>query len=137
MTPKPPPNRLTEAEKDALILAQAAVIAQLTVLVAELEAKLNEPPKTSDNSSVPPSKGQKANRPEKAKRVGPRKGSLGRKGGGRPLAAEPDQTVIAKACPCESRGRPYASTARRRWARRIRRCTGVTTRSICRRSARW
>lgn len=100
MTPKPNPNRLTEAEKDALILAQAEVIARLTARVAELEAKLKEPPKTPDNSSMPPSKGQKANRPEKAKRVGPRKGSLGRKGGGRPLVAEPDQTVVAKATTC-------------------------------------
>jgi transposase len=29
--------------------------------VAELESRLNEPPKTPDNSSVPPSKGFKAN----------------------------------------------------------------------------
>lgn len=100
MTPTPPPKRLTEAEKDALILAQAAVIVQLTARVAELEAKLAEPPKTPDNSSTPPSKGRKANRPKREKAAGPRRGSLGRQGGGRPLAAEPDQIVIAKASTC-------------------------------------
>lgn len=100
MTPPPPPKPLTDAEKNALILAQAAVIVQLTARVAELEAKLAEPPKTPDNSSTPPSKGQKANRPKREKKSGPRRGSLGRQGGGRPLAAEPDQLVIAKATSC-------------------------------------
>jgi transposase len=42
-----------------LILAQAEAIKALTARVAELEAKLGEPPKTPDNSSLPPSKGQK------------------------------------------------------------------------------
>jgi transposase len=72
----------------------------LTAQVAELEARLNQPPKTPGNSSLPPAKGHKANRPEKAKRPGPRRGSLGRAGGGRPLAEEPDQLVIAKAATC-------------------------------------
>ena len=53
-----------------------------------------------DNSSLPPSKGQKPNKPENAKRVGPRPGSLGRKGGGRPLACDPDETVTAKPVAC-------------------------------------
>ncbi len=34
-----------------------AKVAALTARVAELEAKLNEPPKTPDNSSLPPSHG--------------------------------------------------------------------------------
>src|SRR5690348_1791505 len=68
--------------------------------IAELEARLGEPGKTPDNSSLPPSKGQKPNRPEKAKRIGPRQGSLGRTGGGRPLVSHPDQTVTAKASAC-------------------------------------
>lgn len=61
---------LTSAEKDALILAQAGVIAALTrqvemlvARVAELEEKLALPPKTPDNSSTPPSKGQKPSTP--------------------------------------------------------------------------
>ena len=68
--------------------------------VAELEARLGDPPKTPDNSSLPPSKGQKPNQPVKGKRIGPRQGSLGRKGGGRPLACDPDETATAKALAC-------------------------------------
>jgi transposase len=93
MTPPPDLSRLTEAEKDALILA-------LWARVAELEARLNAPPKTPGNSSLPPSRGHKANRPEKARQPGPRRGSLGREGGGRSLAEEPDQRVVAKAAAC-------------------------------------
>src|SRR3954463_13469326 len=93
MTPPPDLSRLTEAEKDALILA-------LWARVAELEARLDAPPKTPGNSSVPPSKGRKVERPEKARPPGPRRGSLGREGGGRPLAEEPDQRVVAKAAAC-------------------------------------
>ena len=54
------------SDKDALIAALMARIEELVALnkaltarVAELEAKLGLPPKTPDNSSVPPSKGQK------------------------------------------------------------------------------
>ena len=110
MTPQPALpdlSRLSHAEKDALIVAlwaqvgaQAEQIAALTARVAELEAKLKEPPKGPGNSSTPPSRGQKPDRPAKGKRNGPRKGSLGRKGGGRPLASEPDQLVTAKAAAC-------------------------------------
>ena len=58
----------------ALILAQQAQIEALTAQVrllsarvAELEAKLNAPGKTPDNSHLPPSKGQKPNLPPPAK----------------------------------------------------------------------
>jgi transposase len=61
---------------------------------------LSSCPKTPDNSSLPPSKGQKPHRAEKTKRNGPRQGSLGRKGGGRSLARNPDATVVAKALAC-------------------------------------
>ena len=100
MMPPPDLTKLTEAEKDALILTLWAQVQTLTARVAELEARLVQPPRTPGNSSLPPSKGHKANRPEKAKRPGPRQGSLGRAGGGRPLAEEPDQLVIAKAAVC-------------------------------------
>src|SRR4051812_4821773 len=100
MMPPPDLSRLTEAEKDTLILALWAQVQALTARVAELEARLNEPTKTPGNSSLPPSRGHKANRPERERRAGPRRGSLGRAGGGRPLAEEPDQFVIAKAAAC-------------------------------------
>ena len=91
---------LTEAEKDALIRALWAQVQTLTVRVADLEARLREPPKTPSNSSLPPSQGHKPHRPERAKPPGPRPGSLGRQGGGRRLAEEPDQFVIAQAAAC-------------------------------------
>src|SRR4051794_9757793 len=103
MTPPPDLSRLTEAEKDTLILALWAQVQALTARVAHLEARLNEPTKTPGNSSLPPSKGHEANRPERERRAGPRRGSLGRAGGGRPLAEEPDQFVIAKAAACAHR----------------------------------
>jgi transposase len=100
VTSLPPLDHLSHAEKDALIMALWAQVQVLTACVAELEAKLSEPAKTPDNSNTPPSKGQKPDRPEKAKRIGPRRGSLGREGGGRLLTCEPDETVIAKAARC-------------------------------------
>ena len=100
MTQLPDLSRLSHDEKDALIRALWAQVQALTARVAVLEAKLGTPPKTPDNSSLPPSKGQKPNRPDKAKRHGPRKGSVGRKGGGRALTAEPDEVVVAKAARC-------------------------------------
>ena len=100
MTQLPDLNSLSHAEKDALIRALWSQVQSLTARAAALEAKLNEPSKTPDNSSLPPSKGQKPNRPEKAKRIGPRKGSLDRKGGGRPLACDLDEAVTAKAIAC-------------------------------------
>ncbi len=72
----------------------------LTTQVAELEAKLGVPPKTPDNSSLPPSQGRKPNQQDKPKRKGPRQGSLGRKGGGRALVEYPDEIVIARPACC-------------------------------------
>ena len=100
MTQLPDLRHLSHAEKDALILTLGAQVQALTARVAELEARLSEPPKTPDNSSTPPSKGHKPNQPGKTKRTGSRLGSLGRKGGGRPLASEPDETVTAKPACC-------------------------------------
>jgi transposase len=100
VTQLPDLNHLSHAEKDALIRALWAQVQSLTARVAALEAKLNEPAKTPDNSSLAPSKGQKPDQSEKAQRVGPRQGSLGRKGGGRPLVLLADETVSAKAPFC-------------------------------------
>ena len=79
-----------------IILAQAAVIEQLTRRVAELEARLGQPPKTPDNSSVPPSQGRKASAAAPASNR-PRKG---RPGSHRALAARPTHTVDMKASSC-------------------------------------
>ena len=90
-------SRLDKTELIALVLAQAGQIAVLTARVAALEARLAVPPKTPSNSSVPPSKGQKANRPEKG-----RKRRKGRPGVARALCPDPDATreIYAERCSC-------------------------------------
>ena len=96
-------DSLSKEELVALVLAQMEQIrvlteqnAALTARVAEFEARLNVPPKTPGNSSLPPSKGEKANRAGKEKK--PRKG---RPGVARKLAEAPDDVreVFADTCP--------------------------------------
>ncbi len=96
-------SKLSHAEKDALILTLMARLDEAHKLTAELRARIDDltrPGKTPGKSSLPPSKGHKPNRPEDAKLQGPRKGSLGRKGGGRALTAEPDERVVVKPARC-------------------------------------
>ena len=100
-------SSLSHDEKDVLIHALwaqvQALTAQATTLAArvvELEARLDVPPKTPDNSSLPPSRGKKPNREAQPARTGPRQGSLGRQGGGRRLAEAPDETVTARPSRC-------------------------------------
>jgi transposase len=98
-------SKLSHAEKDALIRSLSARLDEALKLIAALQARIDEltrPPKTPDNSSLPPSKGHKPNRLAKTKRQGPRKGSLGRDGGGRALSANPDRVVVAKPSRCRS-----------------------------------
>jgi len=95
-------SKLTVAEKDALILSLLPFAGQLEAAlarIAELEQRLatfERPPKTPDNSSLPPSKGQKSDRPTGDKP--PRKS---RPGFGRTLEPNPDRIVDARldACP--------------------------------------
>jgi transposase len=89
-------ERLSREDLIALILAQAAQIEALAQRVAELEARLGQPPKTPDNSSVPPSQGRKANRAERRAA----KKRKGRPGVFRKLAEEPDRVVEARAAAC-------------------------------------
>src|SRR5260370_38420473 len=89
--------KLSKEELIALALAQTAQIEELTRRIADLEAKLGGPPKTPDNSSLPPSQGRKPNRaepPAAQKRKG-------RPGVFRALAPHPDRIVasVAKRCP--------------------------------------
>src|SRR5574342_1166274 len=49
------------AARDDRIDELLAQVKALNARIAELEAKLGGPPKTPDNSSLPPSRGQKAN----------------------------------------------------------------------------
>ena len=90
-------GQLSKDDLIALVLAQAAQAEALAKRVAELEAKLGQPPKTPDNSSTPPSEGWKPNRAER-RAAQKRKG---RPGTFRKLAAAPDRIVssVAEACP--------------------------------------
>lgn len=76
-------------------------IKTLNARIAELEARNARPPKTPENSSLPPSRGQKANAAPPATRPGksPRKG---RPGVARMLCETPDQTrdIPAERCTC-------------------------------------
>jgi transposase len=89
---------LTVSKDDlaSLVLAQASQITSLMARIAELEARVNVPPKTPDNSSTPPSKGQKPNLPDRLK-----KRRAGRPGVTRALAEHPDRIIEATltACP--------------------------------------
>ncbi len=59
-----------------VILAQAEVIARLLKQVEDLEAKLGQPPKTPDNSSVPPSQSRKpSSETSEAQGQAPKKGA--------------------------------------------------------------
>ena len=87
---------LSKDDLVGLIEVQASQITLLTARIAELEARLRTPPKTPDNSSTPPSKGQKANLPDRLK-----KRRDGRPGVSRALAEHPDRIIEATltACP--------------------------------------
>lgn len=91
---RPPHTRLTDAEKDALLAEQAALIERLAARVAELEAALARPKKTSSNSHTPPSQDGPARRNRKRDTESKRRRTLrpSRPGVSRPLAAEPDKT---------------------------------------------
>jgi transposase len=103
MTSPTDPTNLSPSEKDALITAllaqvqaQAEQIALLTARVAELEARLNLPPKTPSNSSTPPSQGRKANGEGKSKPKG-----KAHAGAHRPLHPNPTRRcdMLADQCP--------------------------------------
>jgi transposase len=95
-------SALSHAEKDALILSLLPLVGQLEAAlarIAELEkrlARFERPAKTPDNSSLPPSKGQ---RPDRS--TGDKPPRKSRPGIGRTLHPDPDRVIDAKldACP--------------------------------------
>jgi transposase len=105
VTLPPDLSKLSHAEKDALILALAeqlaaahARIATQDARIAALEAQFGEltrPPKTPDNSSKPPSQGQKQDRPP-----ADRPARKSRPGVGRTLHPNPDRVVDARLAAC-------------------------------------
>jgi len=107
VTPPPDFSKLSHAEKDTLILAlfaqvaaaQERIIAQ-DARIAALEARLDEltrPPKTPDNSSKPPSQGQKQDCPAPGEDRPLRKS---RPGVGRALHPNPDRVIDQRLAIC-------------------------------------
>src|ERR1022692_4274600 len=90
------------ARVDELVAQNKALLAR----IAELEAERGKPPKTPDNSSLPPSRGQKGN------------------------VAEPTRVKKAR------KGHPGAARVASRSKRQARNSRGPGTMSICRRSSR-
>ena len=101
------PEALDSLDKDSLKPLVLELLAQIKALIeqnrallariAELEARAGLPPKTPTNSSLPPSTGQKGNRPETP---AGKKGRKGRPGVARALCPDPDQTreIYAETC---------------------------------------
>jgi transposase len=93
----PPLDDLSHEQKDALIRALWQEQQQLRAEVETLKQKRVK--KTSRNSSLPPSKGFKANQTPsevtRAETLPPRQGQ-----GGRELSCQPDQVVVARAKIC-------------------------------------
>jgi transposase len=117
VTSLPDLSALSHAEKDTLIVALFAQLASAHERIAAQDARimalevrldaLTRPPKTPDNSSKPPSQGQKQDRPPPTER--PVRKS--RPGFGRALHPNPDQRFDAMlpACPKCNAAFPEAS----------------------------
>lgn len=90
---------LSPEAKDALI---RVLWEELQTLRGRLEQLEKRPKKTSKNSSQPPSQGFKANKKSRKKGGERREASVGRAGGGRPLATNPDRMVSARIRTCSS-----------------------------------
>src|SRR6516225_4009050 len=86
------------AGRDERIDELLAQVKALSARIAELEAKRGGPPKTPGNSSLPPSRGQKAN----AEPPAVKQRRKGRPGVARKLAEKPDATrrFFAEHCGC-------------------------------------
>src|SRR5512143_1225407 len=90
--------RLSDREKDALLTEQAALIERQAARIAELEALLARPEKTSRNSHTPPSQDRKPRgEGEKKQRRTPRPS---RPGVARLLTEGPDETIKRRATAC-------------------------------------
>ncbi len=99
-------DSLSRQELVALVLGLSEQVAVLQARVAELEAGLDVLPKTPDNSSLPPSRGQKANIAKTAKK----RRRKGRPGTTRRLAENPDKVRNIFAETCSACGHVVAHT---------------------------
>jgi transposase len=98
------------AERDAAIERRVAKIRELE----EELAQFRRPAKTPGNSSLPPSRGQKANRAERrGRRRGPKRGHVGVSR----TRSEPDAIVVCRPTACDGCGGSLPETGGRRIGR--------------------
>jgi len=104
---------LTREDLIELILQQAEAIRRLQ----EEMAALKKPPTTSRNSSQPPSRDWKSNRP--ARKSGQRRGALpGHEKAERPLVEKPDKVIDVPVTACTNCGADLSAVAPQRTVRR-------------------
>src|SRR5215210_1091557 len=107
---------LVRRQQEALAEHEAA-IERRDEKIRELEEELSQfrrPVKTPENSSVPPSRGQKANRTgRRGRKPGPKRGHVGASR----VRSEPDVVVACRPRACDGCGEPLPSTGGRRVGR--------------------
>jgi transposase len=108
----PPRFGLSETERDALLMEQAAMIEHLVARIAALEAIVGKPRQTSSNYHKPPYKdgpgqGRRPKRP--ARKHPPRSGRF------RPLAQTPGRTERYTASACVHCGNDVSMATQQRW----------------------
>src|SRR3954470_2949205 len=108
---------LSREELLELVRRQQAALAARDEKIRELEeelAQFRRPAKTPENSSVPPSRGQKANRVERrGRKPGPKRGHVGASR----VRSEPDMVVECRPRACDGCGEPLPETGGRRVGR--------------------
>ncbi len=114
---RPRRRTLTDAEKDALLDRQAALIDALMARIAALEAALAKPRKTSRNSHTPPSQDPGVGGSGGKDKATPKKPRRSRPDVSRRLAAEPDETIVRRAdrCSCGADVSGLKQTCRQRY----------------------
>jgi transposase len=107
---------LVRRQQEALAEREAA-IERRDEKIRELEEELSQfrrPMKTPENSSVPPSRSQKANRVERrGRKPGPKRGHVGASR----MRSEPDMVVECRPRACDGCGEPLPETGGRRVGR--------------------
>lgn len=104
-------SSLSGEAKDALVIALWEELQRLRKRLDDLE----KPKKTSENSSIPPSKGFKPNKKTSKQKKGDKRrlASVGRIGGGRKLHPEPNETVVAQLSCCPGCAAPIPQSEQR------------------------
>src|SRR5438067_6948855 len=108
---------LSREELLELVRRQQAELAARDEKIQELEEELSQfrrPVKTPENSSVPPSRGQKANRVAgRRRKPGPKRGHVGASR----MRSEPDVVVACRPSSCAGCGAALPQTGGRRVGR--------------------